>query len=129
VTAAFQSDAFQNNAFQVNGISAPIVVGGSGSEDADGEYAEPRRVYIKGKPFTVHSKAQYLGLLARQRRDKARTSADAIISKAQDAAREAVARREEPSAQRTAEIATLLQIALDKRKLSMALVLLIASNE
>ena len=111
--SAFQSSAFQNNAFQIS-IAVPIPVGGHGSEEGDDPYEEPRRVTIAGKPYTVRSKAEYLGLLARGRRDKAREQADQAIQDAQDAAREALRSRKGEDA--TQETARLLHAVLERQR-------------
>ena len=101
------------NAWRGGGTVAPVVVvtGGSGSEDDDGSYSEPRRVLINGKPYTVRSKAEYLGLLARGKRDRARQDADAVIGRSQDVAREALFARKA-----TEETATLLHALLAREE-------------
>lgn len=56
--------------FAYQGSIDAVPVGGHGSaEGGEDIYEEPRRVVIRGKAYTVTSKAQYLGLLARGRRD------------------------------------------------------------
>ena len=85
---------------------------GTGEGD-DGVYAEPRRVFIDGRPYTVRSKAEYLGLLARSRRDKSRIEAEEAIERSQDAAREAVLARQ---ATQTAETASLLHAMLAREE-------------
>lgn len=95
------------------GDNPPDQVGGHGSgEGAEGDYAEPRRVMVRGKPYTVRSKSEYLGLLARGKRDAARESADAVIARSQEQARQALdARKGDPA---TAETATLLHALLER---------------
>lgn len=95
-------------------------VGGHGSgEGAEDAYAEPRRVMVRGKPYTVRSKAEYLGLLARGKRDQARESADAAIARSQESARAALdARKVDPA---TAETATLLHALLARQQEARAL--------
>lgn len=115
----------------------PPPVGGHGSEEGDDPYAEPRRVVIAGKPYTVRSKNEYLGLLARSKRDRARKSADVAIAVAQEAARNALAVRQTQDT--TAETAHLLHamLARDKAKskrieddaIPIELLMLIAANE
>lgn len=94
-TSFFNGAFFGGEFFSTPTGSATAVVGGHGSEEY-GTYEEPRRVFIDGKPYTVSSKAQYLGLLARARRDKARSerTAEESIARAQAAAREALQARQ-----------------------------------
>ena len=88
------------------------IVGGHGSDQEP--YDEPRRVTIAGKPYTVRSKQEYLGLLARSRRDKAREDANSTIQAAQDAAREALQSRTREDA--TQETARLLHAVLERQR-------------
>ena len=106
---------FFGGAFFGGGFFGPgvdTVVGGHGSEGGEeGAYEEPRRVIIQGKPYTVRSKQEYLGLIARGKRDKAREDADAAIARSQVAARTALQERVEDT---TAETAALLHALLAK---------------
>lgn len=97
-----------------------VVVGGSGAGDgAEDAYAEPRRVMVRGKPYTVRSKNEYLGLLARGKRDQARESADAAIARSQDTARAALDARKVDEA--TEETAMLLHALLARQEEASAL--------
>ena len=114
----------------------PVQSGGHGQGEEGREiedvYSEPRRVVIAGKAFTVRSKSQYLGLLAKYSRkpkaNRARTAekqASQIVEEAREKAREAL------SAKQIEETATLIRLALEKRKrteLPVEVLMLIADD-
>ena len=65
---------------------------------------------IDGKAYTVRSKAQYLGLLARSKRDQSRAlqQAERVIERSQETAREAL------QARQVQETASLMQAVMAK---------------
>ena len=136
VYANFFGGAFFNGGFFGPGIDSGGHGSAEGGADDDGAYAEPRRVIIRGKPYTVTSKAQYLGLLARGRRDHAREQADTVIARSQETAKESL------QARQTAETGALLHALLEREakkkpkavpiesdEIPIELLMLIAANE
>lgn len=104
------------------GPQAVTVVGGHGSE---GQYDEPRRVYINGLPYTVRSKAEYMALL--RKHNRAKEQANRVIETAREKAREAAFSPKD--LQETSQFLNALMEKERSKKVKTMLLLLVASNE